>query len=242
MKFAPAHTLNFPKDQVAITLGRGLFGSHLGVAFHTANEGLKVLHLRFHKDLATDHFPDPNYIWIGCVVDLPSRASAALVGILRGLTKKRPNIGYGLNFLAGKGSFSPNGSYKAPKGSDGFTCSTFVVELFRNAALPLINEKTWESNSVNLAWGEAVCCLLENIHPTDVEHVAEVRKNNLGLRVRPEEVAAAANLNYSDRPVDFSVAISSAHQILFLLDASCPVIEVPQRFQHCVAIYEGRIK
>lgn len=240
MSYLNAATVSFAKDQVAITLGRGLFGSHLGVAFHSANEGAKVLHLAFHKLLKTDSFPSDETCWVCCIVDLPPRASAQLVGMLRGLSKKRPHIGYGINLLAGHGSFGPTGSYKAPKGSDGFTCATMIAELFRASALPLIDEASWEPEELNLAWGEAVCCLLQTLHPDDVDHIAAVRKNNTGLRVRPEEVAAAAVSEYASRPVPFLVASANATVAFSYLNATCPPIAVPDRFAHCVAIYENK--
>lgn len=238
MFFAVSHSFAFDKNQVAVTLGRGLFGGHLGVAFHTATEGPKVLHLRFHKDLQVDPFTNSEHIWIGCVVDLPKIASASLVGILRGLAKKRPNIGYGLNFIVGKGSFADNGSYKAPKGSDGFTCSTLITELFRKAALPLIDETTWQTDPSNLAWGNAVCCLLEALHPLEIDHLNAVKKNNIGLRIRPEEVAAAADLPFSIRPVGFAIARQNAQGVFGLLDSVSLLSDPPPHLKHCVEIYE----
>lgn len=238
MDFAKASAISIAKDQVAITVGRGLFGSHLGVAFNSASEGCKVLHLRFHKDLQTDSFPTDDYCWICCVVDLPSRASAQLVGMLRGLAKKRPNIGYGINLIAGKGAFGSTGSYKAPKGSDGFTCSTMVAELFRQAGLPLIDEGSWQPEELNLAWGRAVCCLLETLHPAESDHIAAVKRNNVGLRVRPEEVAAAAAMPYTARPVSFSTAKTKAPTVFSCLEAACFPTAVPAHLAHCVAIYE----
>ena len=240
MTFLNVATTSFAKNQVAITLGRGVFGTHLGLAFHSANDGTKVIHLAFHKLLKTDSFPSDESCWVCCIVDLPPRASAQLVGMLRGLSKKRPHIGYGINLLAGHGSFGPTGSYKAPKGSDGFTCSTMITELFRASALPLIDETSWLPDTVNLAWGEAVCCLLETLHPEDQDHIAAVRKNNLGLRVRPEEVAAAAAIDYASRPASFLVASANATAAFNCLNANCPPITVPDRFAHCVAIYENK--
>jgi hypothetical protein len=242
MPLLNATKISFAKEQVAITLGRGLFGSHLGVAFHSANEGAKVLHLAFHKQLRTDPFPSDNSCWVCCVVDLPPHASIQLVAMLRGLSKKRPHIGYGLNLFAGRGSIGPTGTYNAPKGSDGFTCATIIAEVFRVSALPLIDEASWKPDKKNLAWGNAVCCLLAVLHPDEPDHIQAVRKNNIGLRVRPEEVAAAAVIKFASRPVSFSVASTNATAAFNCLDATCPSQPINDRFAHCVDIYNKNKK
>ena len=220
MSFAPANTLSFTKEELVVAVCRGNFGSHIGIAFHSAKEGMKLLHLRSHLDLKTDDFPPerPN-CWVATVINLPAPLSKQMVAIVRSVSKRLPHINYGINFLAAAGSFDAQGHYKAPKGSDGLTCSTFVSTIFRDSKIPLIQEHTWESSPENIAWGEAICEWLS--HHADESHVEAVKRNIKGLRVRPEEVAAAADTPFPNRPVIFSLAKASAPAVMVSLKEAC---------------------
>lgn len=231
------------RDQIAVALTHGTFGSHLGVVFHSVDEGPKLIHLSWHKQLNVDTFPHPSQCWIACKVDIPPKAGAQVVAIFRGLAKKRPtSIGYGLNVLAGMGSFNLNGVYKAPRGSDGLTCSTLVTTLFREAALPLITEESWPSNDAgNLAWGKCVCCMLEASGADDA-HLKAVRGSNRGMRVRPEEVAAAAAALYKSRPLSFDEASPISPSVIGTLSASCPAcINIHSPFASCLSEYDAAL-
>lgn len=237
MPFECACNVHFSKEQVVIALGRGLFGSHLGLAFHTFKDGPKVLHLRTHKQLAVDPYPEGGQCWAVHLVDLPPRASKQFVGIVRGLAAKRPHVGYGLNFLAGKDAFDEKGTYKPPKGFDGFTCSTLIAEIFRFAALPLLDTATWLPNPKNTAWEKAVCCMLENTG-VDLDHVESVCRNACGIRVRPEEVASAAAMPIAARPAKFDAVILDADAALSIMRQICPEWPVPSHLAKCVETYE----
>ncbi len=211
MPYCSASELAFSKDQLVIGFTDGsLGGGHIGIAFHSAKEGMKLLHLCAHLRLQTDDFP-PNSpeFWVATIVELPSAASKQLVAIIRAISKRLPKINYGLNFLAASGSFDAQGHYKAPKGSDGLTCATFVSTVFRDLRCPLILETTWKPEPKNIEWGEAVYAWLVN-SKADPTHLAAVKGNIVGLRIRPDEVAAAADIERKDRPVIFEVASANA--------------------------------
>lgn len=221
MSFICAVDIDLPRENIAVALTPSPFGSHVGILFHTAKEGMHVLHLQFHMDLIAEPFPQPTKTcWIASKADVPPIASKALVGVVRALSKRLPKIKYGINFLAAQGSIDSNGNYKAPKGSDGLTCATFVLEVFRAASLRLIKEDTWTSTEANVAWGHKVCKALE-INEVDPAHIEHVRSNIVGLRIRPEEVAAASQNAPKERPIDFNVAEIQAAQIKIKLDATC---------------------
>jgi hypothetical protein len=222
MPFVRASSLSFSKDELVVAVTYGTFGSHIGIGFHSAKEGAKLLHLASHIKLITEDFPPVlPACWIGIVVSLPASASKQLVAIIRCVSKRLPHINYGINFLAARGSFDSSGRYKAPKGSDGLTCATFVSTIFSDFRLPLIQESTWQPNPENAAWGAAICDWLRDRCKADPDHVEAVRRNINGLRVRPEEVAVAAETPFPSRPVDFVVATANAPAVMAVLDQAC---------------------
>lgn len=225
MAYVHSAALEFPKDQAAIAVSRGAFGSHLGIAFHSVKDGVQVLHLRTHLRLSVETFAASNMCWVASPVNLPPKASAQVVSIIRGIAKRQPNINYGLNFLKAPGSFDSNGRYKAPKGSNGLTCATFVSTLFDDLRAPLIQVATWRPTEENKAWAEGVCKFLEGQN-VPADHVAAVRGNVDGLRVRPEEVAVAAEVPYADLPIDFTRASQGAPKVMEVLYAACPINSV----------------
>src|SRR2546423_405161 len=116
-------------------MSHGAFDGHIGLAFHSKDEGSQLLHLRFHRDLKVEPFPPVSPCWIACVAQMPLLTSRHLVGIVRYIAKRLPIINFGVNFIAAKGSFSLTGEYNAPAGSDGLTCATFITEIFRTSGI-----------------------------------------------------------------------------------------------------------
>lgn len=226
MAFANAATLTFAKDQIAIGLTRGAFGSHIGIAFHTVKDGVRLLHLHFHRHLGVDAFPVEGQCWIATVPELHKTNSKILVGIVRFAASRKQSINFGINLLASHGSFDANGHYTAPRGSDGLTCATFVSELLRATGLPLVNLQSWQPRDEDVAWGNNVCTLLRDRGRASPEHIAVVRANINGLRLRPEEVAFAADQPLASRPVDFVSATAGGSAVMTRLNSICPVINL----------------
>lgn len=220
MSFVNARDLPFAEDRIAVAMQRTQSGHHLGLIFTTKKEGTQLLHLKFHKDMSVEAFPDPmGPCWIAAFVDIPPAASKALISIVRSVAAKKIPVPFGLNFLAAKGSINAKGGYAAPKGSDGLTCATYVVEIFRGASIALVDETTWEANEENKKWEESICQVLAR--KADAAHVAAVRQNINGLRIRPEEVAAVAQ-KPAKRPVPYDVAVAGALVVVAHLNRICP--------------------
>lgn len=232
MPLANLHSVPFGKDQVSIAVSHSGMGSgHLGIAFHTVKEGPKVLHLAWHKDLRLDCVsPDLKQCWGAETLSVPPVASKAVVAIVRGVASKFASVNYGLNFIAAKGSFSANGVYKAPKGSDGLTCASYVVEVLRAASINLLALDTWEKTVQNETWGNEVCDLLQR-DPKNADHVEAVKKNINGLRVRPFEVVAAARIGREHWPCSFPIASNEAEVVKAELFGICPVPVQPNLVQ-----------
>ena len=222
MAFQPIGSVALAKEQIAVAISHGAFGSHLGIGYQTQSEGPQLLHLRFHKDLKCESISTGlSLCWIMCVVQVPPSASKQLVAIVRSIAATMPVICYGLNILSGHGSFDAMGRYVAPVGSLGLTCSTFVTEIFRAYALPLVDESTWQAADENLAWAERVCTMLQE-RGADDHHIQAVKSDANGLRMRPEEVSAAADSPFTSRPLDFASAQPLASAVTVRLGDLCP--------------------
>lgn len=220
MTFLAFADLEFSRDQVAVAVTHGLFGSHAGIAYHSAKDGLQLLHLAWHQRLEVDTFP-PEYCWIACKPEIPPLVSKQLVGIVRAIAKRKPSINYGVDAIAAKGSFDANGHYRPPKGSKGLTCATFVTEIFRAASLPLIREETWGVREENIKWANEVANRLQR--EAGDEHSEAVRASINGIRVRPEEVGAAATIPFTRRPVAYEEAFEEASNVMTSLHQVCPI-------------------
>lgn len=227
MVFDNLSTVPFQKDQLAIAVSHSNMGAgHIGLGFHSAKEGPKVLHLAWHKRLDVHAIPaELKTCWAAAPLGVPPAASKQLVAIVRAVANRGATICYGINFIAARGSFAANGSYKPPKNSDGLTCATFVVEVLRAGSVNLIKGETWRPDAANEAWGNAVC--EELAKTSDTEHVAAVRKNVNGLRLRPFEVAGAARLGPGSWPADFDSVQEPATEIGGQLAQICPVVQPP---------------
>lgn len=223
MAFERLLDASFTRDQIAIAVSHSpLGGGHIGIAFHSAKDGPQVTHLAWHRQLTVDNIPDDiSRCWICVTFQLSPMASKAAVAVMRSVSKKKPLINYGIGAVAAKGSFTGNGVYRAPKGSDGLTCATFVVEILRNAGIPILKYETWEESPENVAWGEKVCRDLENDGVPE-DHIAAVRSNVGKLRVRPYEVAAAAMLPPRQRPAEFAAVQTGATAVEVALSEQCP--------------------
>jgi len=219
MEYVRAAEFSFTKDQLAVAVTKGAFGSHVGIVFHSAQEGVRLLHLASHLRLLSDDFSSPSSsAYVAAVVKIPPVASKTMVAIVRSVAKRQPRIEYGINVKSALGSFDSSGRYKAPKGSDGLTCATFVSTIFHDCRIPLIQLETWEPQPENELWGRQVCQFLRE-QRVDEEHVKAVEKNISGLRVRPEEVAAAAHCPVSAKPLDYTAAKAGVPSVLAALQS-----------------------
>jgi hypothetical protein len=159
--------------------------------------------------------------WVATPLKIPTGASKAIVALARAVATRGPTINYGINFIAARGSFDPNGAYKPPKGSDGLTCATFIVELLRAGKIDLVKSANWKANVANVEWANQVCNSLANTPGVDQAHVDAVRRNINGLRMRPFEVAGAASLDPKSWPAEFDDVQVPAQHVADKLDQVC---------------------
>lgn len=235
------------RDKVGIGISHGVLGTHLGIVFHNG-QALRVVHLAWHLQLLDEDFPKEN--WLVAVIDLPDTVAPQVVQLLRSICKlytvatagRREGIAYGLNMVAGRGSFRGTGAYKPGKDSDGLTCATFVAEIFQYFGLGLVRLETMVDHPKNRAWAAAILCMLET-DGVSQEHLRKVRNNVRGRRLRPEDVCAAVEVPASDRPVDQESIRIRADEIYEEVLAKCGAPPLgPDRFARCKERFEADLK
>lgn len=213
-----ANQLDLADETVAVALTKGTFGHHVGLVFRRKTE-VKLLHLNFHKDVRFDDFPTPA-CWIAVPLQMEATNAKTLIGFMKLVGHRKPHIPFGVNIQKGVDSFS-SGSYKLPKGGDGLTCATFINEICRYGGMPLVKVSSWEPRDDDKAWVAGVCELLK-IKGADDAHIAKVRGNADGLRVRPEEAAAAADMPPVKDGIDFKRAEKASAAVEARLLECCP--------------------
>jgi hypothetical protein len=230
MSLANLTDVPFTQDQVAVAVSHSLMGAgHVGIGFYSVKDGPQVLHLAWHRKLAVDRVPtELNDCWAAEPCNLPQSAGRQLVAFVRAVAKRGATINYAVDFIASKGAFSPNGTYKPPKGSQGLTCASFVLEVFRGAGISLVRSETWRADPANVEWGNRVCDQLEKDSNVDANHVEAVRKTVSGFRLRPFEVAGACRLTPKGLPVSFDTVQALATQVEAELPTICSYPALPQ--------------
>jgi len=253
MPYQAATAVNLGPEEVAIMLGPGMLGSHLGVAFRTEAGIAMLMHLGFHKFFLVEDYPTTPRAWSAAVVPLPPELNAQVLSLMRVyaetfLKTGEPRPNYGIALKLTEGSIQADGEYIPNEGSDGHTCSTFVAEAFRAARVPLVKLATWVEREENKAWGEAVVCMLNTYAKTSGgadtkagDQAKAVSKNNNGFRLLPEEVAAAGQLDIRQLPAAQAAVAESASIALADMQSVCDPSE-PGPYKHCVDNYRKKIE
>lgn len=251
MPYLAASNVAIGPDDVAITLGYGALGTHLGIAFQDDDRKPVIIDLAFHRIFRETPYPGHVGQWSAAIVPLPPFASASLVAILRAMRdqfagKHGAGPNYGINLKLGQGAIGEDKRYVPPPGSDGHTCATIIAEAFRAARLPLVDLDTWQPSEENVIWGNAIACMLRayaKVRPESQAfgQVKAVQANNQGFRLLPEEVAAAGQLPAPQRPAPQGALANGARQAAAQMRAACVPPEDPGIFEKCAKEYETKL-
>lgn len=244
MSYQLSNTVQIVEDQVFVGITQGLFGAHLGVAYQDSSGIPRLLHLAFHKRLQLDLYPESN--WLVSRFPVDEDAGAQIVALLNASAKlysnqKSPSgFDYGINLFAGQGCIAADGSYEPKDGCDGYTCSSFVAEIFRSFGFDLVDLNSWPKKWANKIWGNAVICLLRADNAS-IEHISAVERNNLGLRLRPEEVAAAAEVFKVGTLSTYCDISVKSHEIMSEVLARCETPSPPpsHKMRLCIDQYHS---
>lgn len=160
-------------------------------------------HLRWHHELSGEvaHGRNP---WVQSPLG-PSRMrliAQICDNIIRRIGENNPkvNFGFSIDFTC----FDKDGRFRAMGNGRGFTCATFVLEVFRRGGIRLVRTAEWAPRPEDKAWQDRVIRDLR-ISGADPNHVCALEASantNEVIRVRPEEVCAAAG--FFPAPMSFS--------------------------------------
>lgn len=204
---------SFDKIQsLAIAIGgKDLTGKskfrHLGLLYRE-NGQVQLMHMGWHlTDTLQKEQPDPRYCWIPCENIDPTVLDVVADWLETIWTVNNGVLPYSLKDYDAS-PFDTSGKLISKSSGEGFTCSTFVLWVFYQAQLSLINNETWVFREDDKKWQKAVIYLSKKKNKDNkAEEYFEAQLNNprLGYRVRPEEVAGVAAI-YSDAPIEFDQA------------------------------------
>lgn len=183
-----------------------------------------ILHLRNQVRLRDENARD-GILCILCEVS-PIRAEAI---VERALAIASADKNRGLKF----GLSSPDQEWFTKAGDPyytddhlGLTCSHFVLALFRDVGLPLVQFHTWPVRAEDVQWQEQ---LFRTAYDWEEEHdkagLARLDglKNGIGnKRVRPLEVAGAALAEGAALPVSFDRAVELGRAVEAVLNSRFP--------------------
>ena len=232
---------------MAVAITHGMLGSHLGVAYRDSAGVARLLHLAFHRTLVVDAYPQPD--WLAARVPVDELVGAQIVSLLEGAAKLYPNprmpesFDYGINLLAGQGSIEASGAYSPKDGCDGYTCASIIAEIFRRFGYPLVDLATWPERDVNRAWGLAIVCMLR-AYGASPEHLAAVERNVSGLRLRPEEVAVAAERFRLGHASTFLELEGRSEEVMAQVQRECRAPAPPPAthpMAHCVEVFQRAV-
>lgn len=229
MAYETSDKVPLGSNDVAVGLTRGVFGSHLGVAFHSKAEGPKLLHLATHQIL---HFePYGAKEWIASIVPFELTEAIQFIALARNYAalhvgSNGPN--YGINLLAGKGAIDSQGKFSPSKGSEGFTCASIVAEIFNASGFEVVELRNWPTTHHNRKWGQAIVEMLRSRNAT-ADHINAVANAVDGLRLLPEEFAAAAERSSEHWPALYADVEPRAEVLAEEIATKCgPALKIPE--------------
>jgi hypothetical protein len=167
-----------------------------------------LLHLGWHHKL--DHEPwNGMYHWLEFGgLDRELQETFADWAVLVADASPGIPIPYSIIFRPGK-NFDIQGRFIHQDDGSGLTCATFLLALFSDYDLPLIDVSTWpEYRSGDLTWVRKILkALRKQIQLKRLpawDWIEQAKRRHKLRRFRPEEVFATASL-FSGEPLDFSV-------------------------------------
>jgi hypothetical protein len=247
--FECASTIDVGREQVAIAIQAGILGSHLGLMFRDADGVMTTFHLAFHRLVVVDQQPPAPGEWLACVIPFGEQRAKRVASTIRGMAKVHKlypfgesPVDYGLSLLLGQGAISKEGVYSPLPGRDGFTCATLLADLLQRSGAKLVDPKTWVGSPKGEAWGRAIVCMLRAWRSATEEHVQKVERGNAGVRMRPEEVAAAGE-TYEGKPKSQAELAARAIEVFDEVQHRCAAAAEPSdpAMKACVVTYMDEV-
>ena len=211
--------LNFSEQEtigVAIAIGRinaPPHNTHTGVIYRD-RDGLRMIHLGWHHQLHDWQWKyNENYAYV--IPSIPQERANAVAALCRLVRRKHPRIPYAFRLVEDLRFNMTTGDIILSKGAYGLNCATFVVIIFLEVGIRLIELKIWEARTEDAEWQQQLLGLLIATNaPT--EHIEAVRTETGCARIRPEEVAGACL--EEKLPASFTQSRDNGRAILDAID------------------------
>jgi hypothetical protein len=211
--------LNFSEGgemAVAVAIGRTNtppHNTHTGVIYKHG-VGLRMIHLGWHHQLHDSEWKyGQNYAHV--VPNLPRERANAVAALCRLIRRKHPGIPYAFRLVEDVRFNTTTGDIILSRGALGLNCSSFVLIVFLQAGIRLIQLDTWEERAEDRQWQQYLLDLLSRTN-APAEHVEAVREEIGSARIRPEEVAGACLED--DLPASFARCRDNGQAIVNALD------------------------
>lgn len=203
---------------LAVALSLAGEGTHVGIAFLDAAGKPQLFHLAFHHRLRLEGLSAEYAL---CITRLrPERAIQVLIKCEQIWSRHREgDIPFGLSPTGI--TFNDEGSIVVDASATGLTCATFVSVVFGLVGLRLVDEGTWKPRAEDTPHQERLVGLLVKTK-ADESHVKRVRAEVGAVRIRPEEVAFAAQMPVAALPASLETVETPAIGLLNNLKARFP--------------------
>ena len=180
---------------------------HVGMVYRSHNAKTMLLHLGWHRSLR-HHEWEGEYHWMELGgLDRELQETLADYAVFVADAHPGSSIPYSVIFREGR-HFDANGQFINMNDGSGLTCATFLLAIFSDFGLPLIDVSGWPaSRDGDFTWLRDILHklriyeVLKNKMPT-WEWLEQVRYRHHLKRFRPEEVFATAAL-FVGQPLSF---------------------------------------
>lgn len=161
-----------------------------------------LLHLRGHEELSHEPW-DASFHWIE-FVGIPVKVQELLADwavIVAGNGNANP-IPYSI-ILSKERNFAEDGTFINRNDGSGLTCATFLLKIFQDYGLPLIDQESWPQGRMSdIKWAQKILSYFRKKYPgshftIQLERVFKIK------RFRPEETVSTAAL-YQGNELKFS--------------------------------------
>lgn len=180
---------------------------HVAMIYRAENSKLMLLHLGWHHQLHHEQW-DGKYHWLEFGgLDRELQETFADWAVLVADASPGIPIPYSIIFRPGK-NFDVEGRFVNLNDGSGLTCATFLLALFNDYGLPLIDTSSWPvSRSGDFAWIRRILRMLRRQvklnHLPRWDWVEQAKRRHELRRFRPEEVFTTAAL-FTGKPLFFS--------------------------------------
>ena len=228
MMLMPKPPETMPKEMTQ-SIAFGIAGSvvtgnrkqkHITLLYRSNNKHIMMLHLGWHKQLRHENW-DGKYHWLELqgIDEEVQETFADWAVIVAGAALESP-IPYSILFNPDT-NFDSRGQFINKSDGSGLTCATFILALFSDFQLPLIDVASWPtSRKGDFPWIRKILNMLldqvrRNKMPA-INWLEQAKRRHELKRFRPEEVFSAASI-FEGVPLSFALVESKATKISHLV-------------------------